>query len=80
MTDEMYYKYFGVYPIHTSGTAEGVILKYPHFYLKIYNESGMNYLVQGFCYGDQNPRFEDHVKFTEMIGYGSEWKKCLRRG
>lgn len=80
MTDELYFKYFGVVPIHTRGTEEGVILKYKTFYLKIYNLSGMKYLVQGFNYGDQNPVFEDHVDFVEMIGYGSAWKDYARRG
>lgn len=79
MNDEAYYKYFGVWPIHTRGTEEGVILKYRCFYLKVYNESGTNYLVQGYRYGDQVPRFEDHISLTKMMEYASQFKSNSRK-
>lgn len=74
MNDETYYKYFGVSPIHTRGTEEGVILKYNCFYLKVYNNTSENYIVQGYRYGDETPRFEDNVPLTRMMDYASQFK------
>ena len=79
MNDETYYEYFGVIPIHTSGTEEGVILKYHSFYLKIYNNSIEEYTIYGYCYGDEVPRFTDNIPLNRMRTYGSQFKKYGRR-
>ncbi len=75
MNDETYYEYFGVIPIHTRGTEEGVILKYKCFYLKVYNNSIEEYVIQGFRYGDEVPRFVDTIPLNRMRAYGSQFKR-----
>lgn len=58
MNDEKWYAYFGVIPIHTSGMADGIILKYPDFYLKIYEKPGYSYEVLGYRYGEESSRLD----------------------
>lgn len=77
MNEQLYYQYFGVIPFHTRGTAEGTILKYPDFFLKVYNGNGPEYIIQGYRYGDENPIFEDKIPFDHMREYGEQFKKSL---
>lgn len=79
MNEELWYEYFGVIPFHTRGTAEGIVLRYRDFYLKAYNNSIEEYIIQGFRYGDEVPRFVDHVPLNRMRLYGAQFKKFGRR-
>lgn len=74
MNDLDYLEYFGVWPIHTRGTAEGVILKYKKLYLKIYHNAQV-YTVEGYHYGDELPAFVDEVKYEDIYKYGKLYKE-----
>lgn len=73
MNDEMYFKLFGVKPIHTRGTEEGVIFKYKEFFLKVYFSKG-NFLIKGYEYGNELPAFVDEVAYDKI----TEYTKYLR--
>lgn len=79
MNELLYLEYFGVLPFSTRGTEEGVVLKYPDFFLKVYSGNGPEYIIQGYRYGDENPRFEDKIPFDHMREYGYQYKLSLHK-
>lgn len=60
--------------LRTTGTADGVIIKFKDFYLKIYDSNEATYLVQGFKYNDNAPTFSDRVKVNEMREYALKFR------
>ena len=59
----------------TTGTEEGIILKFRSFYLKIYNADNgkADYLIQGYRYDCDIPVFEDYVNRSDMRSYCSNF-------
>lgn len=77
MNDQLWQEFFGVPPIHTRGTREGVILKYRRMYLKIYNVN-LVYEINGYMFGMENPIFVDKVPFEKLSQYGHDIQQFIR--
>lgn len=61
--------------VRTTGTQEGIIVKFQKYYLKIYNGvQGNTYTVQGYKYNDQTPMFTDFVKPDDMRQYAQRFR------
>lgn len=60
--------------VKTRGTQEGTILKFPTYYLKIYDgKNGNSYIVQGYRYDSGNPIFTDNIPVSKMREYASKF-------
>lgn len=60
--------------IQTTGTQEGVILKFRSFYLKIYDDNREDgYIVEGYRYFHNSPLFCDKVPVTQMRSYAAKF-------
>ena len=68
----------GAYSIfHTTGTKEGVILKFDTFYLKIYDDDECedSYRIEIYKYGCQGPIVFTSVPYNRMREYASRFRK-----
>lgn len=60
--------------IQTSGTQQGIILKFHTFYLKIYDsDKEDSYIVEGYRYGYDSAIFTDIVPTNKMRNYASKF-------
>lgn len=59
--------------IQTTGTQEGIILKFQSFYLKIYDDHDESYIVQGYRYNASVPMFVDKVSAKEFRRYAASF-------
>lgn len=60
--------------IRTTGTQEGIILKFQSFYLKIYDDDHDDlYIVQGYRYNASVPMFVDKVSVREFRRYAASF-------
>lgn len=58
----------------TTGTQEGVILKFHSFYLKIYDDDCEDrYIVEGYRYFHNFPSFCDKVPVSQMRSYAAKF-------
>lgn len=58
--------------IEACGIGEGIILKFRHFYLKIY-DGKESYIVKGYLYGKQGMIFKDHVPVYDFQKYAAQF-------
>lgn len=62
--------------IRTSGTQEGIVLKFKTFYLKIYDGDGEeSYLVKGFRYKNPKPIIEETIKTSDFRRYARKFDR-----
>ena len=57
---------------YTTGTREGVILKFVNMYLKIYDDKEDIYLIEVYRYGWQNPISVDKVPSKRIREYATQ--------
>lgn len=58
----------------TTGTQEGIVLKFSTFYMKIYDsDKSDNYIIHVYEYGSQNPMFVDEVPSNRMREYAAKF-------
>ena len=61
---------------NTTGTQEGLIIRFHTFYLKIYDDGQEgSYIVQGFRYSEKNPIFVEKVPFSGMRRFASQFTR-----
>lgn len=61
---------FHINPIQTRGTRKGIILKFPFFYIKIYDGNEQStYSVQVWQYGTQLPYTVQEVRSENLISF-----------
>ena len=63
--------------IPTTGTQDGVILRFKTFYIKIYDakryEDGL--VIQGFRYNETNPVFEEEIQSFHLKEFASQFNR-----
>ena len=57
-----------------NGTNEGVIIRYPYMYLRLY-DTGEAYTIHEFYYGDETPRNTVTVPMNRLKEYASQFHK-----
>ena len=65
-------KIFGGQPIRTRGLQKGWIIKYPRFYIKIYNdEFSSDYIIQYYKWNMDTPYKVDVVPANRLSAYAN---------
>lgn len=61
--------------VQTTGIAEGVIIKFKTFYIKLYNEDCYTYELQAFRYNASIPIVDKTLDYQELKSFCAQFKQ-----